>query len=97
MPRSLHVMDDILESEGFVRIAFTPAVSFVLNGSIDARSRLGLTAMSALWSVLQKVYRSDRATQALSDSIRLADRLLKRHALAYSSSLVAYRKQLLKD
>jgi SAM-dependent methyltransferase len=93
MPRPLYLIDDVLESEGLARIAFAPAVSFILNGGIEARSRIGSATTNALWRLLQRVYRSDRATRVAGGAIRWADRLLKRCALAHSSSLVAYRKQ----
>jgi SAM-dependent methyltransferase len=93
MPRSLYLIDDVLESEGLARIAFAPAVSFLLNGGIEARSRIGSATTNALWMLLQQVYRSDRVTRAAGGAIRWADRLLKCCALAHSSSLAAYQRQ----
>jgi SAM-dependent methyltransferase len=93
MPRQLSSIDDILELEGLVRIARAPAVSFILNGSIEARSRLGFATTQVVWKMLQRLYRSDRATRAASGVLKKVDRLLKRHSLGRSSSLVAYRKQ----
>jgi len=92
VPRSLYLMDDVLESEGLVRIALCPAVSFLLNGRIEARSRIGSAATNTLWTILQLLYRSERASRATGGAIIWADRVLKRHALAFSSSLVAYGK-----
>ena len=93
MPRPLCLIDDVLESEGLARIAFAPAVSFVLNDGIEARSRIGSAATNALWKLLQPVYRSDRVTRAIGGVIKWADCVLKRSGLAFSSSLVAYHKQ----
>jgi len=94
MPRSLYLIDDVLESEGLARIAFEPAVSFVLNGCIEARSRMGSVLTSGLWNLLQRVYRSERITRSLVGVLGWTDALLKRHSLAFSSSLVAYQKRL---
>jgi SAM-dependent methyltransferase len=93
MPRPLYLIDDVLESEGFTRFAFAPAVSFVLNGGIEARSRIGSATTNVLWKLLQLVYRSDRVTRATGGVIKWADRVLKRSGMAFSSSLVAYRRQ----
>jgi SAM-dependent methyltransferase len=93
IPRSLSMLDDVLEGEGLDRIVIAPAASFILNGSIEARSRLGSVMANALWTILRPIYRSDRATRAAAGAIKWADRLLKRRALAFSSSLVAYRKR----
>lgn len=94
LPRPLSLMDDVLDREGLDRIAFTPAVSFILNGSIEARSRLGSAFTTLLWIALQLAYRSERVTRVLSGALARTDALLKRHALAFSSSLVAYRKKV---
>jgi SAM-dependent methyltransferase len=93
MPRSLHLIDDALEREGLDRIALIPAVSFILNGSIEARSRLAFTLTSRLWGLLQRAYRSEHMTRSLRGALACADVFLKRHALAFSSSLLAYQKR----
>jgi SAM-dependent methyltransferase len=94
MPRPLSLIDDVLDTQGLDRIAFMPAVSFVLNDSIEARSRMGSALTSGLWYVLQFAYRFEGVTRALAGVLTLTDAFLKRHALAFSSSLVAYRKRL---
>jgi SAM-dependent methyltransferase len=94
MPRPLSLIDDVLDSEGLSRISFIPAVSFILNGSIEGRSRMGFALTARLWSLLQRVYRSEPVTRALAGAIGPTDRFLKRHALAFSSSLAVYRKSL---
>lgn len=94
MPRTLYLIDDVLKSEGLARIAFAPAVSFVLNGCIEARSRTGSVLTSGLWNLLQRAYRSERITRSLVGILSWTDAFLKRHSLAFSSSLVAYQKRL---
>ena len=93
MPRSLSLIDDVLDRERLDRIALTPAVSFMLNGSIEAGSRMGFALTVRLWRLLQRPYRSERITRTLAGALGWTDAFLKRHALAFSSSLVAYRKR----
>jgi SAM-dependent methyltransferase len=93
MPRRLSVIDDATEPEGLGRIVFTPAVSFILNGSIEGRSRLGYALTNRLWCEVQRLYRSERVTWALSGALTRTDAFLKRHGLTYSSSLAVYRKK----
>ncbi len=94
MPRPLGLIDDISEDEGLHRVAFKPAVSFILNGSIEAYSRIGFALTARLWQLLQRVYRSERATRTVGGLLRRTDHILKRKGLGYSSSLLAYRRKL---
>lgn len=93
MPRPLSMIDDAVKREGLDRAAFAPAVSFILNGSIEGRSRLAYALTNRVWYLLQRAYRSERVTRALSGALTRTDTFLKRRRLAYSSSLAAYRKR----
>ena len=93
MPRPLAFIDDVVSRDGLERIFLSPAVSFLLNGPIEARSKLGSALTSRLWAWLQRAYRSQRVTQNLAGPLSWSDNFLKRHALAFSSSVVAYYRK----
>lgn len=92
MPRALSLIDDLLDGEGLARVALVPAVSFVLNGAIEAGSRLGSALAARAWHLLQRVYRRDGLTRRLSGTIVALDRRLKRAGNGLSSSLAAYHR-----
>ena len=92
MPRPLTIIDDAVNHEGLDRIFLSPAVSFLLNGPIESSSKLGSALTSRLWTWLQCAYASQRATKTLAGPLAWTDGFLKRHALAFSSSIVVYRK-----
>ncbi len=94
MPRPLGLIDDVSENEGLHRVAFKPAVSFILNGSIEAHSRIGFALTTRLWELLQRVYRSEKATRTVGRLLQRTDHILKRKGLGYSSSLLVYRRKL---
>jgi SAM-dependent methyltransferase len=92
MPRPLALIDEVLEGEGLDRVALEPAVSFLLNDAIEARSRVGFAVATTTWQLLQRLYRSEGATGACSRLLAWCDRALKRRGRALSSSLAAYRR-----
>jgi SAM-dependent methyltransferase len=92
LPRTLSLIDDLLDSEGLERVAIVPAVSFVLNGAVEAGSRLGSAVAGRTWHQLQWVYRRDGLTRRLSAPIVALDRALKKAGKGLSSSLAAYRR-----
>lgn len=92
IPRPLYLIDDILLDAGLRRVSLYPAVSFVLNGCIEARGPLAYFFMNKLWKVLCVFYRSERLVQSTSRILQSVDTALKDHNLAFSSSLCLYQK-----
>jgi SAM-dependent methyltransferase len=91
--RHLHMIDDVLDREGLQRVDMRPAVSFVLNSGIEARSEWTYGLRSRIWQTLQYFYRSERRTHWIARAIRQADRWCKKHKHSYSSSLCVFRRQ----
>lgn len=92
IPRHLYFMDDILLNLGLRRVAMYPAISFILNGSIEAQSFLGYFIMERLWKLLWVFYRSEGFVHSTAGIWRYADTILKKMNLAFSSSLCVYQK-----
>lgn len=92
VPRTLSFIDDVLDGEGLQRVALVPAVSFVLNGDIEADSRLGAALAGRLWHHLQRMYRREGPTRRFSRVLVALDRWLKRSGGGLSSSLAVYRR-----
>ena len=93
IPRHLYFIDDLLFGLGLRRSAIYPAVSFILNGQIEAAGFWSYFAMSRIWEMLCLIYRSERLTDGLSGSLMRLDRMLKRANLSFSSSICIYQKE----
>lgn len=92
IPRHLYLIDDVLCQQGLIRQNVLPAVSFLLNGPIEGRGRLGYSLASKIWVRMFTVYRSGRWVRSLSGVLARVDRLLKRKEASFSSSVCVYRK-----
>jgi SAM-dependent methyltransferase len=92
IPRHLYFLDDMLRGSGLERISIYPAVSFILNGCIEAGSSMGYAVMSGIWKFLCVFYRSERLTRATARILEHGDRFLKNSNRAFSSSLCVYQK-----
>jgi len=92
IPRHLYFMDDILAELGLRRSVVLPAVSFLLNENIEAPDRLSYYAMMVIWKLLCRLDRIKNFAQKTSNALRSIDSLLKRHNLAFSSSVSVYQK-----
>ncbi len=92
IPRHLYFMDDILLELGLRRCAIYPAVSFILNGRVEAQGPLGYFVMDQAWKVLCVFYRSEQITQFLSIFLKYLDRMLKRMNRSNSSSICLYQR-----
>ncbi len=92
IPRHLYFIDDILLDCGLRRLAVYPAVSFILNGCIEADSSLGYFLMSKLWKLLCVFYRSEGFVHNTAGILRYGDNVLKNLHLAFSSSICLYQK-----
>ncbi len=92
IPRHLYFIDDILLDCGLRRLAVYPAVSFILNGCIEANTSLGYFLMSKLWKLLCMFYRSEGFVHNTAAIWTYADKALKNLHLAFSSSLCLYQK-----
>lgn len=93
IPRHLYLIEDVLGREGFRRRGMRPAVSFLLNGNIEAYDPLSYTLMRFLWRGLSIFYKSDRFVRLFSTLFIVLDEALKRSGLAFSSSLCLYEKR----
>jgi SAM-dependent methyltransferase len=93
IPRHLYVIEDILGKEGFTREIIKPAVSFVLNGNIEAHNWLTYGLASIVWRTLCKLIYKSEALVRLSSGILVAlDQALKRTNLAFGSKVCVYKK-----
>jgi hypothetical protein len=92
VPRYSHMIDDALEKENFEKDTFVPAVSFLLNGNIEATSRMCNTVCRFIWILLSFVYRSDLLTKFFSTWLLWTDSFLKKAGWGFSSSIAVYRK-----
>jgi SAM-dependent methyltransferase len=92
IPRHLYLIEDVLSQEGFRRHWVQPAVSFLLNGNIEAYDPLSYMLMRFLWGRLSFFYKSNHFVQFFSGIIIYLDEILKRLGLAFSSSLCIYKK-----
>ncbi len=92
IPRHLYFVDDVLAQLGMKRCLLLPAVSFLLNGNIEAPDMLSYYATTVIWKLLCRLDRIDRFTQTTAGIFRSVDSVLKQSGLAYSSSVWMYQK-----
>jgi SAM-dependent methyltransferase len=92
IPRHLYMIDDILADLNFKRCSVRPAISYLLNGCIEASNLLGYSAMSGLWKVLCAFYKSEQFVRFAGGLLTNADAILKRRNMAFSSSICLYQK-----
>lgn len=92
VPRHLYLLDDVLLKEGLKRQLIRPAVSFLLNGSIEGRSWLGFVVCQTIWKQLRRIYRSERLTRQIAGMLTRLDSALKHKNFAFSSSICIYQK-----
>lgn len=92
IPRPLYLIDDVLLDAGLRRIRLLPAVSFVLNGCIEARGPFAYFLMNKLWKALCVFYRSERFVRRTAGVLQSVDQTLKERKLAFSSSVCLYQK-----
>jgi 2-polyprenyl-3-methyl-5-hydroxy-6-metoxy-1,4-benzoquinol methylase len=94
MPRSLVAIDTELGHLGFRRLSAVPAVSFILNGPIEARGKVAFSVKQTLWSLAGRVFRHEGLTRIVSPAFRMMDAVLKKTSASGSSSLCVYRKSI---
>lgn len=92
IPRHLYLLDDVLSRERLRRVALWPAVSFVLNGNIEANSRGAFLICDLIWKMMQICYRRSVWTHRIGRIIVALDGFLKNANLGFSASLCLYRK-----
>jgi hypothetical protein len=92
IPRHLYLIEDVLSREGFRRHGVWPAVSFLLNGNIEAYDPLSYMLMRFLWGRLSFFYKSEHFVRLFSNIFFHLDEILKRLGLAFSSSLCIYER-----
>lgn len=92
IPRHLYLIEDVLSQEGFRRHWVRPAVSFLLNGNIEAYDPLSYMLMRFLWGRLSYFYKSEHFLGLFSNILIHLDEVLKRLGLAFHSSLCIYEK-----
>ena len=95
VPRHLYFIDDILDEEGLRREEMRPAVSYLLNGPLEAKGRLRYRIKNRTWSTLRRfIYPSDRRTSRLARFILGWDERLKRRGASDSSAVCRYLRPL---
>ncbi|HSL42309.1 MAG TPA: class I SAM-dependent methyltransferase, partial [Anaerolineales bacterium] len=92
IPRHLYFIDDLLLALGLKRVGVYPAVSFILNGCIEASGPLGYFLMDKVWKSLCVLYRSESFVRSIGGILQSGDTVLKNLNLAFSSSLCLYQK-----
>lgn len=93
-PRPLYLIDDILMDEGFERIEQKNAVSFLLNGNVESRSKLGYFIQRKLWNLgYYYFYRSNKFVKLFSPLIKFIDETFKKGKASNSSVFILYKKK----
>ncbi|MBI5844436.1 MAG: methyltransferase domain-containing protein [Deltaproteobacteria bacterium] len=96
--RHRHFIEDLASSEGLVLTDIRPAVSFLLNGGIEAGNAMFYRTADKLWRTLGKrVFQSEDRTRLLASPLQKADETLKNMGRGYSSSILLFRKETLND
>jgi SAM-dependent methyltransferase len=93
LPRPRHILDDVLQREGFEQVSFVPAVSYLLNGNIEAQSKIMFLLHRRIWISLCHLYRSASLTKMFGHIVFYADAILKKRKKAFSSSLLVHRRK----
>lgn len=92
IPRALGEMDAMLQAAGFRRTRIEPAVSFLLNGPIEASTKERFERRQAAWVRASSIYAREWLTRAVAPVLRRLDRNLKRNGASGSSSLCVYHR-----
>lgn len=92
IPRHLYLLDDVLSRERLRRVALWPAVSFVLNGNIEANSRGAFLTCDLIWKMMQIFYRRSVWSHRIGRIVVALDGFLKNANLGFSASLCLYQK-----
>lgn len=92
IPRHLYLIDDVLADFQFKRYSIRPAISYILNGCIEARGAISYSAMSGLWKLLCAFYKSEKNVGITGDLLAKVDVALKKLDMAFSSSICLYQK-----
>lgn len=90
--RHLMTIEDIVQSEGLGRKEVLPAVSYILNGPVQANGPWRYALATRIWFALHRVYRSERMTRRLSGLLETIDRSLKASGSSLSSSICVYSR-----
>lgn len=93
LPRPRHILDDVLQREGFEQVSFVPAVSYLLNGNVEAQSKIMFLLHRRIWISLCHLYRSASLTKIFGHIVFYADAILKKRKKAFSSSLLVHRRK----
>lgn len=93
MPRTIYMIDDIMDEMSLRRIGLHGCVSFCLNSNIEAKNRMGYLICRSIWnSLFHKVYMSDKRTKILLKLIYAVDKSIKRFNKCYSTKICIYKK-----
>ncbi len=90
--RHLYLIDDILSKDGLRRQTIQPAVSFLLNGTIQSYNWFIYSITNTIWKIFCIFYKSDHFVSLLSKLLTNIDHFLKQYELAFSSSVCIYKK-----
>jgi SAM-dependent methyltransferase len=90
--RHLMTIEDVVQSEGLKRNEVLPAVSYILNGPVQASGSWRFALATRIWFALHRVYRSESMTRRLSGLLGMIDHSLKASGSSLSSSICVYSR-----
>lgn len=91
--RHWHIIQDILAEEGLRVQSIQPAISFLLNGNIEAPNRAVYALTGWLWrNLCAHFYRSERGVNRCARLLSCLDEALKRRRWGFSSSICVFSR-----
>jgi hypothetical protein len=93
VPRPLQAIDAMLADAGMRRVMVGSAVSFLLNGPVEARGKGAFAVKQFLWNAAGVIFKHETLTRLTSPAFRAIDMALKSSGGAGSSSLCVYRRE----
>jgi len=90
--RHLMTIEDVVQAEGLTRAEVLPAVSYILNGPVQAGGRWRFQLAMRTWFALHRIYRSESMTRRLSGLLENLDHWLKASGSSLSSSICVYTR-----
>jgi 2-polyprenyl-3-methyl-5-hydroxy-6-metoxy-1,4-benzoquinol methylase len=92
-PRPSYIIDDVLLTEGFQRIAINNSLSFLLSGNMESFTKVGFILQRKIWNLgYYLLYKSNTIVKAIGPLVRWIDRKLKKTKYANGTILIVYKK-----
>lgn len=93
--RHRHFIEDLAANEGLSLADIRPAVSFILNGGLEAGNAIFYRVADRVWRGLGKrVYKNEARTRLLAKPLMKADQAFKDIGRGYSASVMLFQKEL---